>query len=456
MIPQNVLNTLLNRNEIRTMVCDILRKFDDICTSPNMAQNKKGIYIYGNPGTGKTHFVLELLKSMDYDIITYDAGDVRNKNLFCNIDNDHISKYNVLDLMKRKKRKIAIVMDEIDGMNNGDKGGLDALIKLIRQKKTKKQKAENTTLNPIICIGSHENDKKIRELMRACHVFELKLPTHEQIHCLLTNYLTPYTSFNSRFQTQMKDYIQGDLRKLFFLKTLWKHKPSMLEEHTLSDIFHVKIFNEDAKTNTLKLLQSTKPLNSHNRFMNETDRTTVSLLWHENVVNRFSNEPPDKVFPFYQILLKNICFADYIGRITFQSQIWQFNEMTSLIKTFYNNKLLHEVFPNKGKSITLDKIEFTKVLTKYSTEYNNHMFIQGLCQRMNMDKKDVMSFFQELRLILGDQFYLNNDKLRNLLVFFQKDDLDILDIKRVYRFLDKNVKKEDEIDMIPDQNISTE
>ena len=105
MIPQNVLNTLLNRNEIRTMVCDILRKFDDICTSPNMAQNKKGIYIYGNPGTGKTHFVLELLKSMDYDTITYDAGDVRNKNLFCNIDNDHISKYNVLDLMKRKNGK---------------------------------------------------------------------------------------------------------------------------------------------------------------------------------------------------------------------------------------------------------------------------------------------------------------------------------------------------------------
>jgi len=36
-------------------------------------------------------------------------------------------------------------MDEIDGMNNGDKGGINALIKLIRPKKTKKQKQDFDT-----------------------------------------------------------------------------------------------------------------------------------------------------------------------------------------------------------------------------------------------------------------------------------------------------------------------
>ncbi len=449
MIAQHVLNNHLDRNTIRSDICSLLKQFDENSMSSNHNYDKKGIYVYGNPGTGKTQFVLELLKSLDYDTITYDAGDVRNKTLFCNIDNDHISKYNVLDLMKRKKRKIAILMDEIDGMNNGDKGGLDALIKLIRQKKTKKQKAENTTHNPIICIGSHENDKKIRELMRACHVFELKIPTHDQIHSLLLEYLTPYKDFNASFQNEMKTYIQGDLRKLFFLQTLWKHKPEMVKQHTLQNIFHVKMFNEDAKTNTLKLLQSPMPISQHNVFMNETDRTTVSLLWHENVIQQFKGQCPKDVIPFYHRLLQNICFADYIGRITFQSQIWQFNEMTSLIKTFYNNKLLHETFPNNTNqsSLSLNQIEFTKVLTKYSTEYNNQLFIQSLCQRMNMDKKDVITFFQELRMILGDQYFLNAEKMRTLSIYFQKDDIDILDIKRIYRFLDKNVKKEDEIDV---------
>ena len=47
--------------------------------------------------------------------------------------------------------------------------------------------------------------------------------------------------------------------------------------------------------------------------------------------------------PFYINQLDNICFADYIDRITFQKQIWQFNEMSSLIKTFNNNKTSHSI-----------------------------------------------------------------------------------------------------------------
>ena len=50
----------------------------------------------------------------------------------------------------------------------------------------------------------------------------------------------------------------------------------------------------------------------------------------------------EKTYPLYMKLLDNICYSDYIDRITFQKQIWQFNEMSSLIKTFYNNKIYHE------------------------------------------------------------------------------------------------------------------
>ena len=65
-------------------------------------------------------------------------------------------------------------MDEIDGMNNGDKGGINSLIKLIRPKKTKKQKTEEITNNIIICISNYQVDKKIKELIKICHSFELK------------------------------------------------------------------------------------------------------------------------------------------------------------------------------------------------------------------------------------------------------------------------------------------
>jgi hypothetical protein len=444
MIPQDTLNTYLNRTCIRNSIYDILLNFHDTYQQERnkKSTHKNGIYIYGNPGTGKTKFVMEILNSLDYDTIVYDAGCVRNKALFTNIDNNHISNYNVLDLMKRKKRKIAILMDEIDGMNNGDKGGIDSLIKLIREKKTKKQKTENTTVNPIICIGNHENDKKIRELMHVCHVFKLEIPNQSQINSLLNTILHNYSSFEYGFQSQIENYIQGDLRKLFFLQSLSINNPELLKQDVIQDIFHVKILNEDAKTSTLKLLQNNIPIDQHNIFMNETDRTTIALLWHENVVKMIHKNPSSNKIPFYGKLLKNMCFADYIGRITFQSQIWQFNEMTSLIKTFNNNKLLHDdgVDPS---TIEIKDIEFTKVLTKYSTEYNNQNFLQSLCQRMNMDKKDILCYFQEIRIIYGENFYTKMDKYDALYLNFQKYDIDVLDIKRVYRFLDKNLKKDD-------------
>ena len=434
------INYICERQPIVNEIIKILKNFDEKCQETTF---KKGIYIYGSPGTGKTRFVVELLKQLSYDVIVYDAGDVRNKSLFQTIDSNHLSNRNVLDLMNRRVKKIAILMDEIDGMNNGDKGGIDALIKLIRQKKTKKQKAENTTLNPIICIGNHKNDKKIRELMKACHTFELKTPTDNQICSLLRICLPPFsTKFDEGLQEKILLYIQGDLRKLRFLSKLWKNKPYLLTEDTIEHIFHTKMFNEDAKKITWKLINTKIPLEEHTLFMNETDRTTVALLWHENITVPLSKMGAPKTWvPFYASLLDNICFADYIGRITFQSQIWQFNEMGSLIKTFYNNKLYHD-YCVSPVPISLQDIDFTKVLTKYSTEYNNQIFLYSLCQKMNMDKKDLVSYFQELRILFGKTFYSNAELLSQVEKYLGKDDVDVLDIKRIYRFLDKNVKKD--------------
>ena len=123
-----------------------------------------------------------------------------------------------------------------------------------------------------------------------------------------------------------------------------------------------------------------------------------------------------------------MCFADYIDRITFQKQIWQFNEMSSLIKTFYNNKLYHETFTKKAKYNPTD-VRFTKVLTKYSTEYNNYMFIQNLCFTLAMDQTDLFAFFLHLR---------DQKKEEEIYEIFENYEISKLDIKRMYRYLDKH------------------
>lgn len=608
------MNTILERDGIYNEIKNILNSFEANHKTINF---KKGIYIYGSPGCGKTQFVIELLTSLNYDIIKYDAGDVRNKSLIDTITSNNISNRNVLHLMNGTIKKIAIVMDEIDGMNNGDKGGITSLIKLIRQKKTKKQKSESITLNPIICIGNYYIDKKIKELMKVCNVFKLDTPTTPQIKTIIQR--TIHTPLCDSLKTKILDYIQGDLVKLNFIIELHKKNPQLLNEEILTAIFIMKSYNYDAKKITHSLINKQVLLEEHANFMNETDRTIVSLLYHENIIDalRFNycnslkekgenlqncNEvgfyslpqsdskefhlphtgaakfptsvesiafyPPEgvslnncltkkdytnfqdtpillgisnenthqinslKCFPeivqkdvicklkpkesktktkktqtkseqkktgskliinetlpnpspfspppvhppsltnegsgetgflpspppfpfqqptqnlrnlntycdFYMKTMNNICYADYIDRITFQNQIWVFNEMSSLIKTFYNNYVYHKIFPQGGGIFQPEEVRFTKVLTKYSTEYNNQLFIYNFCQELNMDKRDMKTFFQELRLFNGKTFYNQTDKLNQVMEMFETLNISKLDVKRMYRFLDKNVK----------------
>ena len=106
--------------------------------------------------------------------------------------------------------------------------------------------------------------------------------------------------------------------------------------------------------------------------------------------------------------------------------------MSSLIKTFHNNKIYHETF-TKLPVFNPSEVRFTKVLTKYSTEYNNSLFIQNLCQQLGLDKKDTFSFFLELR---------NNHSDEDIYGMFDSYDIGKLDINRIYRYLDKYTRSD--------------
>ena len=119
-------------------------------------------------------------------------------------------------------------------------------------------------------------------------------------------------------------YIGGDLRKIVSLSKLFLNKKSF-DDLFVKIFFQPKIFNEDTKTITKKLINNYYTISEHNLIMNETDRTSVGLLFHENIIDTFSEFSTSSTIPFYIKILDNMCFSDYIDRITFQKQIWIFN-----------------------------------------------------------------------------------------------------------------------------------
>ena len=418
------INSILNRNELSKMLKDALTQFD---YNKNDDNTNKGIYVYGDTGIGKTLFVSNILKELNYDVIKYDASDNRNSAIIENITQKNMGDTNILSLFTKKKQKIAILMDEIDGMIVGDKGGINALIKLIRPKKTKKQKLEKKPNNPIVCIGKNQGDKKIKELMKVTTNIELNTPTEAQISVIMHKIMP---LLNPSSHKKIYDLVQGNLKKLTNIYELYKSNTSLFKEDNIDSILSLLKFNShiDAKKTTNKLLSEKMCFEQHNDVLYDTDRTSIGLLWHENIIDSIDKMDKNVTIPFYIAQLENMCYADYIDRVTFQNQIWQFNEMSSLIKTFYNNKKFHDFFRDKKHNCKTTNIRFTKVLTKYSTEYNNLLFIQKMCQKMGIDKKDLFCFFLYLKKSSND------DEIYKMM-----DDIEVtkLDVNRIYKYLDK-------------------
>lgn len=419
-------NSILGREPLVLALQKTLQHFE---TNKHNLLEKRGLYVYGAPGTGKTTLVMQVLKDLNYDVIKYDAGDIRNKSIMESITSQHMAERSVASLLcvQKKPRRMAIVMDEVDGMNNGDKGGLTALIKLIRPKKTKKQKNEELTYNPIICVSSYHLDKKLKELMKVCYLFEMPVIKTPQVRQLQETFM-PH--LNPALVDQCVAYTQGDLRKLNFLYQLYVRQPHVLQA-TLFDFLCTKSCSKENKDITKTLLTQPLALEQHGTFLNETARTTVGLLWHENIIDVLAPLPKAQAIPVYNRLLHNICFADYVDRITFQRQIWQFNEMSSLMKTFHTNKIYHDLLAAKKLPVATD-MRFTKVLTKYSTEYNNALFVHELCQKLNYTKSDTFAFFLALRA----QY-----KSVDICKYFKDYDISKLDLNRIYRYLDKYTNK---------------
>ena len=89
------MNVLLNRTSIEHNFIEVLNNFE--ANKKNLL-TKRGIYLYGSPGSGKSYFCKEILKKLNYDTIVFDAGDIRNKSVIENITKHNMSDKNIISL----------------------------------------------------------------------------------------------------------------------------------------------------------------------------------------------------------------------------------------------------------------------------------------------------------------------------------------------------------------------
>jgi len=131
----------------------------------------------GPPGIGKTSTARIVCAALGYEVVEQNASDTRSKaTLESSIKDLSTNKsLNYFSVAGRKKeaentnhlaaaigglatQKSVIIMDEVDGVGAGDRGGIGALIKIIKESKT-----------PIICICNDRQDRKLQSLVNQCY-----------------------------------------------------------------------------------------------------------------------------------------------------------------------------------------------------------------------------------------------------------------------------------------------
>ena len=122
----------------------------------------KAVLITGPPGIGKTTVVHLLLRASDYECIELNASNERSASAVRHWFEEASRSHHV------GKRRV-VVMDEVDGMSSGDRGGIGELANIIR-----------TCSFPIICIGN-ERTPKLRPLMSCCLDVRFARPTRSTI-----------------------------------------------------------------------------------------------------------------------------------------------------------------------------------------------------------------------------------------------------------------------------------
>ncbi|KAF4437972.1 replication factor C subunit 1 [Fusarium austroafricanum] len=138
---------------------------------------ERAIIISGPPGIGKTTAAHLAAKLEGYDVLESNASDTRSKKLVENGVSDVMNNTSLLGYfagdgkdVDATKKKIVLIMDEVDGMSAGDRGGVGALAKFCKK-----------TEVPLILIC---NERKLPKMKPFDHVaFDIRFnrPTVEQV-----------------------------------------------------------------------------------------------------------------------------------------------------------------------------------------------------------------------------------------------------------------------------------
>lgn len=137
----------------------------------------RAVLIHGPPGIGKTTAAHLVSKLEGYDVVESNASDTRSKKLVEQGLKGVLSTTSLLGYfagdgqkVEASKRKLVLIMDEVDGMSAGDRGGVGALAAVCKK-----------TQIPMILICNDRRQPKMKPFDFVTYDLPFRRPTTDNI-----------------------------------------------------------------------------------------------------------------------------------------------------------------------------------------------------------------------------------------------------------------------------------
>jgi replication factor C subunit 1 len=417
-----------------------LKRWQDPAKCLSDKNFKRAVLISGVPGIGKSTTAALLAKEAGYEVIEFNASDARSKKRLQAAGFMEISGNRSLnEFFKAKdqavvhRKKTLVIMDEVDGMGAGDRGGNQELIALIKK-----------TQLPVICICNDRQKATVKSLANYCEDVRFNRPGAADIASRLRVILQHegFVHVDQAALQQLCASVNNDIRQVLNLLQMLRVTSNRLDASVEGSFENSMAAGRHVEQNVFSVMPQVfsgqkTPSKGLDLFFH--DYELMPLFVQENYLRAtpaYSN--PIQAMHRFADAADQISYGDLVKDSVMKAQNWSLLPFLGMISTVVPGEVV------RGRS---GRVDFPAFLGKLSNGNKQKRLLKDISIHMSSetsgtDKNEIrLDYIPALLdplsrplieegqegipkvISLMDQYHLNKDDWESLFLLVGKEEL---------------------------------